>query len=145
MKIETITRLLKTSMILGGIVDSLMVIVFITPILRILIFGENPVVHTPQYEWSMRLLGSLGAAWTALLFWASKKPLERKDILFFTVFPLMFGAYASTLYGFFTNAISSRFFTLFTIITFAHCPFFLYIWIKARQVRNRNNTVNGEN
>ncbi len=133
MKTEKIAVLLKISMIVGGIVDSFMVIIFLTPILRILIFGENPAVHTPQYEWSMRLLGSLGAAWTALLFWASKKPLERKDILFFTVFPLMFGAYASTLYGFFTKAISSRFFTLFTIITFAHCPFFLYIWIKANQ------------
>ncbi|MEJ2568510.1 MAG: hypothetical protein P8Z50_06540, partial [candidate division WOR-3 bacterium] len=110
--------MLKISMITGGIVDSFMVIVFITPFLRILIFGENPAVHTPQYEWSMRLLGSMGTTWTALLFWASKKPFERKDILFFTVFPLMFGAYASTLYGFVTKAISSQFFTLFTIITF---------------------------
>lgn len=133
MKIETINRLLRTSMIIGGIVDSFMVIVFITPILRIFIFGESSGFHTPQYEWSMRLIGSLGATWTALLFWASKKPFERKDILFFTVFPLMFVAYMSTLYGFFTKAISTQFFLLFTIITFAHCPFFLYIWIKAKQ------------
>jgi hypothetical protein len=133
LKNEKIAGLLKISMIIGGIVDSFMVIVFITPTLRILIFGESSAIHTSQYEWSMRLLGSIGAAWSVLLFWASKKPFERKDILFFTVFPLMFGAYSSTLYGFLTKAISSQFFILFTIITFAHCPFFLYIWVKAKR------------
>lgn len=144
MNTEKINRLLKISMIIGGIVDSIMVIIFLTPFLRILVFGESSSFHTPQYEWSMRLLGSLGAAWTTLLFWASREPFERKDILFFTVFPLMFGAYISTLYGFLTKAISSKFLSLFTIITFAHCPFFLYIWIQARQAENRNNNGNSE-
>jgi hypothetical protein len=142
MNTEKITRLLKISMIIGGIVDSIMVIVFLMPFLRILIFGESSGFHTSQYEWSMRLLGSLGAAWTVLLFWASKKPFERKDILFFTVFPLMFGAYSSTLYGFLTKTISLQFFILFTFITFAHCPFFLYIWIKAKRAEETYNTGN---
>jgi hypothetical protein len=90
----------------------------------------------------MRLVGSLGATWTIILFWASKKPFERKDILLFTVFPLMFGAYVSTVYGFLTNAISSQFFILFIIITFAHCPFFLFIWIKAKNIEKKINYNN---
>lgn len=137
MNTEKINLLLKVSMIAGGVVDFIMVAIFLTPSLRILVFGESSVFHTPQYEWSIRLIGSFGAAWTTLLFWASRKPLERKDILFFTVFPLMFGAYISTLYGFLTKAISSQFFILFTIITFAHCPFFLYIWIKAKRTEKK--------
>ena len=137
MQIEKITRLLKISMIIGGIVDAFMVIIFLTPFLRIFIFGESSGFHTSQYEWGMRLVGSLGAAWTVMLFWASKKPFERKDILFFTVCPLMLGAYTSTLYGFFSKAVSLRFFILFTIITFAHCPFFLYIWIKAKRTEKK--------
>jgi hypothetical protein len=120
-------------MIIGGIVDLLMVLIFITPFLRILVFGESDQFHTSQYEWGMRLVGSLGAAWTVLLFWAAKKPFERKDILLFTVFPLMFGAYSSTVVGLYTGAIAIRFFVLFSIITFAHCPFFLYVWIKAQR------------
>lgn len=28
--------------------------------------------------------------WTCLLFWADRKPLERKDILLLTVFPVLF-------------------------------------------------------
>jgi hypothetical protein len=56
----------------------------------------------------------------------------------------MFGAYISTLYGFLTKAISAQFFILFTIITFAHCPFFLYIWRRARQAENRKSKGNRE-
>lgn len=134
MKKNYLIKRLKFSMIIGGVVDLLMVVIFIIPYLRIFVFGENPEYHSGQYEWSMRLIGSLGAAWTFLLFWASQKPFERKDILLFTVFPLMFGAYTSTLYGFITEVISTQFFILFTIITFAHCPYFLYIWIKAKKV-----------
>lgn len=124
---------LKIAMIIGGFIDLIMVVIFLVPALRIIIFGENPQFHTPQYEWAMRLIGSLGSGWTVLLFWASRKPFERKDILLFTVFPLMMGAYLWTIYGFLNDAISLQFFVLFTIITFAHCPFFLYIWIKAKK------------
>ena len=44
-----------------GIVDLFMAIIFLTPFLRIIIFGESGQFHTPQYEWSTRLIGSLGA------------------------------------------------------------------------------------
>ena len=128
-------------MIIGGLVDLIMVIIFITPFLRILIFAESTDFHTPQYEWGMHLIGSLGAVWTVTLFWAAKQPFERKDILLFTVFPLMFGAYSSTFYNFFTNTISTRFFILFTIITFAHCPFFLYVWIMAKRFENKSSSI----
>jgi hypothetical protein len=136
MKKKEIINRLRISMIVGAVVDLLMVIIFFIPALRILIFGENQIFHTQQYEWGMRLVGSLGAAWTVLLFWASKKPLERKDVLFITVFPLMFIAYLSTLYGFFFESLSVQFFILFTFITFAHCPYFLYIWLRALGINN---------
>jgi hypothetical protein len=119
-------------MIIGGIVDLFMVLIFVTPFLRILVFGESDQFHTPQYEWAMRLVASLGAAWTMLLFWAAKRPFERKDVLLFTVFPLMLGAYSSTVVGLCTGAVATRFFVLFSTITFAHCPFFLYVWRKAK-------------
>jgi hypothetical protein len=109
------------------------------PALRILIFGENIQIQTPPYEWGMRLVASCGAAWTVMLFWSAKKPFERKDILLFTVFPLMFGAYSATLIGIFTNAISIQFFIVFTIITFVHCPPFVYLWIKARQMESQRD------
>ena len=66
---------------------------------------------------------------------SAKKPFERKDVLLFTVFPLMFGAYSSTVVGLCTGAIATGFFVLFSTITFAHCPFFLYVWIKAQRFK----------
>ena len=136
MKKSIVIRNLKISMIIGGIVDSIMVIIFIIPDIRIFAFRENPEYHTGQYEWGMQFIGSLGVAWTLVLFWASKRPFERKDILLFTVFPLMFGAYSSTVYGFMKEVISLQFFILITIITFVHCPYFLYIWIKSKKIKH---------
>jgi hypothetical protein len=137
MKIEKITKRLKTCMITGFVVDACMVVIFILPSLRVMVFGENPVLQTPLYEWGIRLVGSLGAGWTLLLLWASRKPLKRKDILLFTVFPLMAGAFAATVYAFLQHTVSLQFFLLFTFITLAHCPYFMFIWIKAtRAVKN---------
>ena len=112
-----------------------MVLVFLVPTLRVLIFGENAQFHTPQYEWAMRLVASMGLAWTVLLFWAARKPLERKAILLFTVFPLMLGAYGATVYGFIANAVATRFLILFSIVTFTMCPFLLIVFLKARNLQ----------
>ena len=51
---------------IGGVIDALMGLVFLVPALRVLIFGENTQFHTPQYERAMRLIASLGFAWTVL-------------------------------------------------------------------------------
>ena len=142
MLIDKLTQRLKLSMIAGCLVDACMVLIFITPPLRVIIFGENPALQTPLYEWGMRLVGSLGAAWTVLLWWASRKPLERKDILLITVVPLMGGAYAATLYGFLAQTVSSQFFVLFTCITAAHCPYFLIVWMQATRRGRKKETEN---
>jgi hypothetical protein len=86
---DKVKKYLRLSMLIGFIVDLFMVIIFIVPALRIIVFGESPQFHTPQYEWAMRLVGSCGLYITISLFWASLKPIERKDILLFIVFPLM--------------------------------------------------------
>jgi hypothetical protein len=138
MKRNEIGNWLKKAMLAGGIVDSFMVIFFLIPALRILVFGENFQFHTPRYEWAMRVIASIGATWTITLFWASKKPFERKDILLLTVFPLMTGFFGFNLYGFLTQVISLQLFILTTIVTFVFCPFYIYIWAKARKMEKNN-------
>ena len=125
---------LKLALNIGGVIDAFMVLIFLIPASRILVFGENVQFQTPQYEWAMRLIASLGLAWTMLLFWAAKKPLERKAALLLTVFPLMFGAYSATVYGFISNAIATRFFILFSVVTLTMCPFYMVVWLKARNL-----------
>jgi uncharacterized membrane protein YfcA len=122
---------------IGGVIDALMGFVFLVPALRVLIFGENAQFHTPQYEWAMRLIASLGFAWTALLFWAARKPLERKEVLLFTVVPLMLGAFSATAYGFITSTIPARFFALFTVVTLTMCPFYIVVFLGAGKLQQR--------
>ena len=122
---------------IGGVIDALMGLVFLVPALRVLIFGENTQFPTPQYEWAMRLIASLGFAWTVVLFWAAKRPLERKEALLFTVVPLMLGAYSATAYGFVTNTIPTRFFVLFSAVTLTMCPFYIVVFLRARKLQQR--------
>lgn len=44
--------------------------------------------------------------WTALLLWADRKPLERKEILIITVFPVIFGLMADNLFALTSQLIS---------------------------------------
>ncbi|MHA2232503.1 MAG: hypothetical protein ACXAB4_08420 [Candidatus Hodarchaeales archaeon] len=41
-----------------------------------------------RYAWGVA--ASLMVAWTCLLIWADRKPVERKDVLLLTAFPLLF-------------------------------------------------------
>jgi hypothetical protein len=136
---------LKLALHTGGVIDTFMVLIFLVPTLRVLIFGEDAQFHTPQYEWAMRLVASLGLAWTIALFWAARKPLERKAVLLLTVFPLMFGAYGATVYGFMSNAVASRFLILFSIVTFTMCPFFVIVFLQARKLEKRSKNVQEKN
>jgi hypothetical protein len=43
---KKIINWLKMAMIVGGVVDLFMVIIFIIPVLRIFVFGENSQFHT---------------------------------------------------------------------------------------------------
>ena len=124
----------KLALNIGGVIDAFMGLVFLVPALRTLVFEESVQFHTPQYEWAMRLIASLGFAWTVVLFWAARKPHDRKAVLLFTVFPLMFGAYTATVYGFIINALPARFFALFSVVTLVMCPFFVVVFLRARKL-----------
>ena len=43
--------------------------------------------------------------WTALLYWAYLRPVERKGVLLLTVFPVIVGLALTTLYGFLNGYI----------------------------------------
>ncbi|MHA1979167.1 MAG: hypothetical protein ACW98I_19860 [Candidatus Hodarchaeales archaeon] len=56
-----------------------------------------------RYVWGIACM--FMASWTILLIWASKKPIERKDVLMITAFPLVTGLLVDTFFAIATNLI----------------------------------------
>lgn len=80
--------LLKAAFILGGIVDGLALIPMIFTDAARLFWGFTDFSAT--YKFAMYMAATFMLAWTILLFWAYRKPLERKFIAFLTILIVFF-------------------------------------------------------
>jgi hypothetical protein len=74
---------LKLAFIAGAVVDALAVIPMAVPWAAKLFWGFDD--FTGIYYFAMGMGASLMLAWTILLFWAYRKPVERRYIALFTV------------------------------------------------------------
>jgi hypothetical protein len=74
---------LRLSFIIGAIVDGLMVIPMTIPWAAKLFWGYKD--FNAMYYSAMGMGASLMLAWTILLVWACRKPLERRYIALFTM------------------------------------------------------------
>lgn len=91
---------LRTAYWIGIIADAVNGIAMIyPPLLRSMLRLESA-----QYSVELRSALGMGAAlmfgWTALLYWAYLRPVERKGVLLITVFPVIVGLALTTLYGY---------------------------------------------
>jgi len=67
----------------------------------------NPAFATDLgYRFAMAYGAALMAGWTALLFWADRKPVERRFVLVLTVCPVIAGLVLSRLVLFFGGTLS---------------------------------------
>ena len=77
-------RLLRTAFIAGAITDALAVIPMLVPAMARLLWGfDDP---SGGYRFAMGYGASLMLGWTALLVWASRRPMERRFVAALTVF-----------------------------------------------------------
>jgi hypothetical protein len=74
---------LKLSFLIGAIVDGLALIPMVIPWAAKLFWGFEG--FTGIYYFAMGMGASLMLAWTILLLWAYRKPLERRYIALFTI------------------------------------------------------------
>lgn len=77
----TAVRWLRASYIAGAVADGLIGILMLLPVRM----GET------EFRYPMGLGASLMFGWTALLVWASRRPVERKGVLLLTIFPVISG------------------------------------------------------
>jgi hypothetical protein len=90
----------------GIIMDAIVSVQMLFPRLLLGAYGID-LVPTPEFTFAMRYGAPLMIGWTVLLFWANRKPVERKDILLITAFPVVVGYVAIVIY-----AIAAGFATL---------------------------------
>ena len=74
---------LKISFMIGAVVDSLALIPMLVPWAARIFWGFDD--FTPIYYYAMGMGASLMLAWTILLLWAYRRPVERRFIALFTI------------------------------------------------------------
>ncbi|HEX2995765.1 MAG TPA: hypothetical protein VHP14_13150 [Anaerolineales bacterium] len=91
-------RFIKTVYWIGAIFDGLM----IPPLLSTKIVGVmfripnfNPGI---SFHYASAIGAALMAGWTVLLIWAAGNPVERRDIMLFTLFPVLTGLTLAGIY-----------------------------------------------
>jgi hypothetical protein len=82
----------------GIIVDAIAAIQMLFPQLLLRTFDID-LVATAEFIFAMRYGAPLMIGWTVLLFWADRKPVERKDILLITAFPVVVGYVVIVIYA----------------------------------------------
>jgi len=93
---DTATTMLRISFLVGAITDGLAIIPMVFPRIGSSLFGGDFTRLGPEYRYAMGIGASLMAGWTALLFWGAINPIERRDILILTLFPVIAGIIAAT-------------------------------------------------
>ena len=76
-------RILKIAFLAGAITDAFALVPMLSPSMARLLWGFEDV--TGSYRFAMGYGASLMAAWTVLLLWAYRRPLERSFVAALTV------------------------------------------------------------
>ena len=88
---NTATTLLRISFLVGAITDGLAFITMTFPKIGSALFGGDITKLGAEYRFAMGIGASLMAGWTVLLIWGAINPIERRDILMLTLFPVVAG------------------------------------------------------
>ncbi len=83
--------LLKISYVIGAILDALVAIQMFFPDVLALTAGLGVFTPDPDYLYASYMSGVMMLGWTVLLVWGYMEPVERKDILLITAFPVVVG------------------------------------------------------
>lgn len=95
--IETATLLARVGFLVGAVTDGLAIVPMLSRRVGVALFGGDPSSDSPEYRYAMGIGASLMAGWTVLLLWAAASPLERLDLLWLTVVPVVAGIFLATL------------------------------------------------
>jgi hypothetical protein len=75
----------------GAVADLVATLPLVSPRAASLMFGVDPAAATDAYAYASRVGAALMLGWTFLLAWGAQKPIERRGVLFITLFPVLAG------------------------------------------------------
>lgn len=90
-------RWLRIGYWLGIVMDAIASIGMLIPSLFLRVVNVNLALDC-GLSWGLRFGAPLMVGWTVLLYWADRKPVERKDVLLITTCPVVLGITAFWLY-----------------------------------------------
>ena len=90
------TLLARIAFLVGAVTDLLAVFPMQSRRLGVAFLGGDASRSIPEYHYAMEIGASLMAGWTLLLFWGAASPIERRDLLLLTVFPVITGIVVAT-------------------------------------------------
>ena len=94
---KKIVLLLHIAYWIGIIADAISTLVLLSPELAQSAFGLSNISFGEEYLYVSRIAASLMLGWTFLLFWADRRPVERRGVLLLTIFPVVIGIMLSGL------------------------------------------------
>jgi hypothetical protein len=96
---ETATLLIQIAFLVGAVTDGLAIIPMLSYRVGVALFGSGSSRNSTEYRYAMGIAASLMAGWTLLLLWGAANPMERRDILLLTVFPVITGIVLATVFA----------------------------------------------
>ena len=93
---ETIAFLIRVAFLVGAITDGLAVIPMLSRRIGAALFGGDSSRNNMEYRFAWGIGAALMAGWTLLLLWGAASPIERRDILLLTLFPVISGIVLAT-------------------------------------------------
>lgn len=139
---KQIVLLLHIAYWIGIIADAISTIMLLSPDLAKTAFGLTNLSIGEEYLYVSRIAASLMLGWTFLLFWADRKPVERRGILLLTIFPVVIGIIISGIF-----AVNSEFIPIQNILPlwlFNIVLIVIYIlsYIKAEEISKKHPLIN---
>ena len=129
--------IVRLAFYLGAFTDGLAVIPMLFPSIGIALFGGDSTQITDAYRYAMGIGSSLMVGWTVLLIWGALRPVERRAILLITVFPVIAGIVASSLYAVSAGIMQFDRVKYLYIHLSIVCAFFIWGYIIANKHANK--------
>jgi hypothetical protein len=130
-------RWLRISYWWGIIADAVMAVLMLFP-QQFSEMMKIDVESARSFNYGVRYGAPLMIGWTILLLWADRRPLERKDILLITLFPVVAGFVIFEIYS-----VAAGYGTMETLIPLlvmqsVMSAVFVFSYIKAKRADNRD-------